>query len=187
MRKLCTGIAVITLALFVLGCESDSDDSPSGTTTIEGTIDTFTVTGTASQYNSLPVERENILSLLAKALGDMLVPNVYADAQYRQGVRIHVDGTGLSTETDQNGYFVLAGVPEGEQTLYCEYAGERAELGLYCPSNSTIRLNNVLCEGGGYQQVNLSEDFKLNGGVCSVDGIQARQGGAGYGGRFRRQ
>ena len=172
---------LLTLLIAGTGCDSGGGgDDSTGTTTIEGSIQSFTTDGLA-QYISTP--KASFPVRCFQSLKSMLVPDAAA-ATGTPGVNVSVANTDLSTQTDENGFFIISGVPQGNQQLLCEYQGQYAQLDCYCPSNSTIRLNNVVCQGGGRQQLNLSQDFQQNGGVCTVDGVTIyRQGGSG--GRYR--
>ena len=170
-------LALTSLIVLGIGCDSGDDgDDVSGTTTVEGTIQSFTIDGVA-QYLRTP--KKNILAQSLHALYDVFIPNASAQTE-AQDVQVSVANTDLSTTTDENGFFIISGIPQGNQRLLCDYQGQRAEIDFYCPSNSTIYLNNVECQGGGHQQLNLSQDFQQNGGVCTVDGVQVyQQGGSG--------
>jgi len=176
----CT-IILASLIAFGFGCDTGgSDDDISGTTTVEGTIQSFT-TDELAQYMRTP--EKNMLVRTLQALCSAFIPDASA-ATVSPGVHLSVADTDLSTTTDENGFFIISGVPQGNQRLLCEYKGEYAVINFYCPSNSTICLNNVDCEGGGQQQLNLSKDFQQNGGVCTVDGVRVYQQG-GSGGNYR--
>ena len=101
---------LLTLLIVGTGCDSGGGgDDSTGTTTIEGSIQSFSTDGLA-QYISTP--KASFLVRCFQTLKNMVVPDAVA-ATGTPGVNVSVANTDLSTQTDENGFFYYFRRPAG--------------------------------------------------------------------------
>lgn len=154
-------------------CESGAGGG--GGSTVTGNVSSFS--GGAASY--IPPAMEH--GALARALigiGDLLVPSAEAAVG---GVVVRVAGTGISTSTDDNGGFLLDGVPSGDRELEFEFGGSTGRLPLSVPENATVRLHNVVIRADGSSSVGHIEiDMEMEAEDDHQGGDDS--GGDGHGG-----
>jgi hypothetical protein len=128
-------------AVVITGCENSSDDSdgPSGSSTVQGTVETFEF----ALLRQSPPPPRNVREFLA-ALGDLIVPPAHATVA---NVVVRVVGTDLETETSENGFFILSGVPPGNQQLEFAFAGNLGTYSLNVPDGAVVTLSGIGFKG----------------------------------------
>ena len=153
------GVLLVSgLVIWYSGCDGGfRTRRVEGTATVSGTVQSFFAVNTALGQGSTPSP-----------------PVINGVA----GVQVMVRGAGMSAETDEQGVFILEGVPAGRQLLVFSHAGQQAELGIYCPPDSAVRLNQLQVQGGARQYLAFSDAFKTSGGSCIVDGVRLHRHGS---------
>ena len=143
MRRLAVVAAAGVVSIGLTACEGGGggDGPAAGASTIQGTVVSFQGGGLAF----IPVQRTWGERLLADVTG-LFVPNAHAAIN---GVEVNVAGATAVTEED--GFFVISGVPPGAQEIVFTFNGETATLLIDVPSNAVIRLGGVSVSNGQAQ------------------------------------
>lgn len=158
-------VFVLALSAHILvlssGCEGGGGDGPDGSSTVQGTVDSFSSSG--AFY--MPTEPGGPLEQLARHILNVIVPQAHAAVR---GVTVSVQGTGLSGTTDDTGFFIISGVPPGAQVLEYTLNGQTERLNVNVPDNGIVTLNNITIGGGSVrvasvQVVEFDDDDDDNG------------------------
>ena len=108
------------LGLFLLaGCNSDNGTGPTGNSTVQGNIASFSA-GNASFAPGV------------KGVG---------------GVEVHILGTDLSTTTSLGGDFVMSGVPAGDHEMQFMFNDQTSTLQVSVPEGGALILEDIRCVG----------------------------------------
>lgn len=152
-------------ALLVTSCEMpwEDDDKVSGSSSIEGNVVSFTT----AHMEYTPAGKEHLPSSIIDGISELLVPSAYAAGA--SGVSVSVQGTGLSTTTADNGYFIITGVPAGNHKLIFEFGGQTATFEITVGSNETIELSGIQIDSDG--NVGVSDIIRLTDARPDSDGI----------------
>lgn len=152
-------VAVLAIGFAVLStsCDSGGGDGPSGTSTVQGNVSSFN-TGTSL---FLPALQPRGIDRLLAGLSDLLVPG--ARAAGMGGVGVHIVGTDLRTTTADDGYFIMSGVPGGEHQMQFTFSGTNAYMMVKVPSDSTVTLHNVTCQGSTASTGHMDVQMHMNG------------------------
>jgi hypothetical protein len=143
-------------------CDSGGDgSSPSGTSTVQGYVESFT---TDTAY-FLPAPRANGIESVIAGLSDLLAPSAYAGLG---GVGVHMVGTDLRTTTADDGFFVMSGVPSGRQQMRFSFNGSDAYTDVEVPENSTVTLHDVRCVGSSVSVGHMEMKMHGNGGSAGA-------------------
>lgn len=161
-------LAAVAIVMGVLplftGCgPGDSGSGPTGTSTVQGNVSSFT-TGTAL---FLPTQEARGLERFLAGLSDLLVPSAHAAGLGGVGVRIM--DTDLQTTTADDGSFVMSGVPAGDHQMQFSFNGVNAYMNINVPENSTVSLHNVSCRGtvaaAGHMDVQMHANNSSSSGM----------------------
>ena len=113
--------ATVAATLTICACTGAGGGGLAGAATIRGTVVEFNGSG--------------------EAVMDLLVPNAHAAVG---GVTVLVDGTDLATTTDDDGFFIISGVPPGLDIRLIFSRDDRdAVFTLDVPRDSEIDLRNI--------------------------------------------
>ena len=87
------------------------------------------------------------------------------------GIRVRVEGTSASDDTDASGSFSVKGVFDGHQTLLFQRAsdGINAQLAMNLPSRGTLTLNDVSIDRQSGEASAASQQLQFQGFVQTVD------------------
>lgn len=144
-NRILLSVFVLALSAHILvlssGCEGGGGDGPDGSSTVQGTVDSFSSNG--AFY--MPTEPGGPLEQLARHILNVIVPQAHAAVR---GVTVSVQGTGLSGTTDDTGFFIISGVPPGAQVLEYTLNGQTERLNVNVPDNGIVTLNNITIGGG---------------------------------------
>ena len=131
------GSAVAILMLFYLaGCDGGDESGPGGTSTVQGNVLSFSV----GSVSHVPPGKPGILA----ALVNLIVPDAEAAAG---GIGVHMVGTGLSSTTDNDGFFIMSGAPAGRHQLQFMFGGQTSTLEVDVPDDGTLILDDIRCTG----------------------------------------
>ena len=141
-RSLHRPIAVGVL-LLLTSCAGGGGSSGTGITTAQGTI-------AGSETARFPLSKKRGGFALARILELIGAPRVANAVTGVEGIRVAIEGTGLSTESDASGFFSLAGGFGGPVTLVFDHGeGPPARLDVDIPTGGTLTLDRVRFEGFG--------------------------------------
>lgn len=156
--------AAITMGVLLAftSCESGGGSSPSGTSTVQGNVSSFT-TGTAL---FLPAPKSRGFERILRGLSDLIVPSAHAAGM--GGVGVRMVGTDLHATTGEDGSFVMSGVPGGDHQMQFSFNGANAYMDINVPDDSTVSLHDVNCRGSvasvGHMDVQMhSSNTSTNG------------------------
>ena len=141
MRALAGAAALAVVMTGLTACNSGGGgggDVPSGASTIQGTVESF-ASGNATY---LPVKKSWGERVLA-GMANVLVQSAYAAIG---GVSVSIEGATAVTEED--GLFIISGVPPGEREIVFTYNGETVTMPIFVPENAVVKLEGVRVEGG---------------------------------------
>lgn len=141
MRALAGAAALAVVMAGLTACNSGGGgggDVPSGASTIQGTVESF-ASGNATY---LPVKKSWGERVLA-GMANVLVQSAYAAIG---GVSVSIEGATAVTEED--GLFIISGVPPGEREIVFTYNGETVTMPIFVPENAVVKLEGVRVEGG---------------------------------------
>lgn len=141
MLAVVLGVAVMAGALIVASCDSSDSNGVSGNTTIIGNVSSYVA---GSTFFTPSRRARGLARILDRAL-NLLVPPAVAGLG---GVTITVAGTDLKAEAEDDGSFVISGVPAGAQQLIFTYGESTALLSIDVPANATITLSGIAISGG---------------------------------------
>lgn len=165
-------LALLPLCLFMVfglaACSGGGGGGVSGgAATVRGVVVTFD-DGQSAFYSPRDVQDAG---LLARWL--VLFPVASAHAGVG-GVTVRVENTDLLGTTDSEGFFILSGVPPGDQVLTFSRNGTSSSLDVSVPANSSVDLGDVRVSGGratpGDISVEIFEDNSNNDGSNSGSG-----------------
>ena len=114
---------------------------PEGASTIRGTVASFE----NEQAFFVPTPKPSALEQAVADVMELIVPSAHAR---RGGIVVRVRNTDLSTTTSSDGFFVISGVPPGNQVLIFSIEEKSAELPLDIPANSTTELEEISINEG---------------------------------------
>jgi hypothetical protein len=60
-----------------------------------------------------------------------------------EGVLVEIAGTDLAATTDENGFFIISGVPPGDHEVIFTFNGESAIWPQSVPANATVEMQNI--------------------------------------------
>jgi hypothetical protein len=127
-----------------------------GAATVRGVVVTFD-DGTTAFYSPRDVQD---VAALPRWFSSLRIINTACAGV--GGVTVGVQGTDLVGTTDSEGFFIISGVPPGDQVLVFSRNGASSTLGLAVPANSSIDLGDVRISGGsatpGDVRVEIFED-----------------------------
>jgi len=154
-------IGAALLAAVAIGLSTACDGGgggggPDGSSTIQGTVDSFS--GGGAFY--MPREKGGRLEQLADSVIEWFVPSAQAAVG---GVTVSVAGTDLSGTTDETGFFILSGVPGGNQTLIFSYNGQTSTLPVVVPDDGLLVLAGVDVVNGNVNVDNITVVENENG------------------------
>jgi hypothetical protein len=113
-------IAAVAGLFSLTGCDSGDGSSPEGTSTVQGNVASYSIDGVAY----VPGEET--------AVG---------------GVGVHMMGTDLSTTTDDNGYFIMSGVPAGLHQMQFMFNGQISTIDVNVPDDGIVTMQDIRCYG----------------------------------------
>lgn len=122
--------------LLIAGCNGGDGSSPSGTSTVQGNVSSFSI----GNVSFVPSEKPGFLATIL----DILVPRAEAAVG---GVGVEMMGTDLSTTTDNNGYFIMSGAPSGDHQMRFMYNGETSTFDINVPEDGTVTMGDIRCVG----------------------------------------
>ena len=163
-----TVFAAVALMMGVLplftGCDSSgSGSSPSGKSTVQGNVSSFT-TSTAL---FVPAPKLRGIERVLAGIADLLVPS--AQAAGMGGVVVHMVGTDLRTDTADDGSFVMSGVSGGDHQMQFSFNGTDAYMNITVPDDGTVSLHDVKCQGSvasaGHMDVQMHSNNSSSGGM----------------------
>lgn len=128
-------------ALFIASCDSGGGDGPSGKSTVQGSVASFS-TATAL---FLPEARPSGVERFLAAVSEMIVPRARAGMG---GVGVRIMGTDHQTTTADDGFFIMSGVPGGSHQMQFSFNGTNAYMQISVPDDGTLYVNGIQCRGG---------------------------------------
>lgn len=128
--------ATVMGLLILAGCNGGDGSSPSGTSTVQGNVSSFSI----GNVSFVPPGKPGFLA----AILDILVPRAEAAVG---GVGVRMMGTDLSTSTDDNGYFIMSGAPSGDHQMRFMYNEETSTVDINVPENGTVTMGDIRCVG----------------------------------------
>lgn len=129
------------VALFMSSCESGGGDEPSGKSTVQGSVASFS-TATAL---FLPVQRKAGVGRFLAAVSEIMLPA--ARAAGMGGVGVRIVGTDHQTTTADDGFFIMSGVPGGSHQMQFSFNGANAYMQITVPDDGTLYVNGIQCRG----------------------------------------
>jgi len=135
-------------ATLLSGCDGGGGGGPDGRGTIQGTVDSFS--GGGAFY--MPEPKGTIIQQWARSAVEFIIPSARAAAA---GVTVSVQGTDISGTTSDDGFFILSGVPPGEQTLEFSFNGSTATYKVNVPENGVIIMEGVDVNNGNVDVSNI--------------------------------
>ena len=157
---LATAVATTVGMACLSGCENSDSKGADGTSTVQGTVESFTAGGVT--YRPMLGGKRGLD--LVSAISDLLVPRAEAAVA---GVMVHMAETGLTTMTDGSGSFVMTGAPAGHRRMEFTYNGTTSMMEIDVPENATVTMGNVRCSGT--QATADHMDVKMHGSAASSD------------------
>lgn len=144
--------------IVVAGCDSGSGSGPEGTSTVQGYVTSFSVNG----VSYVPQVRSGGLLM---AIVDLLVPPAEASVG---GVGVRMAGTDSSTMTDENGFFIMSGVPDGNHQMQFLYQDQMSTVDIVVPNNGIVTMHEIQCYGRqsatvGHMNVQMNNQMNSNG------------------------
>ena len=142
----------------ITGCDSGSGSGPEGTSTVQGYVTSFSVDG----VTYVPHGRSGGVLM---AIMDFLVPPAEASVG---GVGVHMAGTDFSTTTDDNGFFIMSGVPGGNHQIQFLYQGQMSTVDIDVPNDGVVTMHEIQCYGRqnatvGHMNVQMNIQMESNG------------------------
>lgn len=128
------------LVMFISSCDSGGD-GPSGKSTVQGNVTSFSTDTTLF----LPASRPSGVERFLAALSELAVPNAKAGMG---GVGVRIMGTDHQTTSADDGYFIMSGVPGGSYQMQFSFNGTNAYMQISVPDDGTLYINNIQCRGG---------------------------------------
>lgn len=124
------------MALVTSGCNGSDGDGPSGRSTVQGTVSSFSAGG------AFYMPREQASPMVAWLTGVMnvFIPEAHAAVA---GVTVELEGTGLKGTTDDRGFFIISGAPGGDRVLRFTMNNQSVAYPLRVPDNGVVTLDNV--------------------------------------------
>lgn len=155
---------VAGMLMVTISCEDD--DEPTGTSIIQGNIDSFEVAG----LYYVPAGRQNLWARVVSGLSDAIVPPAYAG---QAGVIVYLDGpVSRVGETDDAGAFIFTGLPAGDYQLRFGYNGQEAAYSgeISLQDDQQAELANITISGGNVIIGNITVvDLNESGEPASTD------------------
>lgn len=128
--------------LVTIGCDSGGGGGADGRSTVQGTVNSFSVAG---NYYA-PSKEPSLLPRLLVSVADLLMPPARAAVA---GVSVSVQGTDISGTTDGSGNFILSGVPGGQQVIVFSYNGQTSTYSINVPGYGNVELSGISVNDSG--------------------------------------
>lgn len=119
--------AGILMMVALVGCEGSGSGS-AGNSTVQGNVKNFSSSTDLAQAYRMNM-KANTSASMAEATP--------------AGVTVALEGTDLVATTDDDGQFVITGVPAGSYVLVLTYNGVSASYSITVPDNATIKLDDI--------------------------------------------